>query len=87
MIRGGDHVEWPRDYFYDTAYDKEAEMEMNREYEEAVWGQILKDGPPKDDDIKWVKKAVWKKTVEGGIPPNASPSEKDKLFVAILEDL
>jgi len=47
------------DYFYDTAYDKEAEMEMNREYEEAMWGQVLKDGPPKDDDIEWVKAKVY----------------------------
>jgi len=111
MIRGRDHVEWPRaiyvipcyderedydeamwewilwgrdnqmllrkcsgeDYFYDTAYDKEAEMEwpenqyeeevvmvikdimLGAAYEEAMWEEILGQGPPKDDDIEWVK--------------------------------
>lgn len=56
MIHGGEHMEWPReDYFYDTAYE-EAEME---EYEEAMWEQVLKDGPPQDDDISWIKQRVW----------------------------
>ena len=85
MIYGGEHMEWPEDYFYDTAYDKEAEMEqsyfdedeteimrdwlkqkhkeaemeLDREYEEAMWKQVSRDGPPKDDDIEWVKAKVY----------------------------
>jgi hypothetical protein len=59
MIQGGSHFEWSRDYFYDTAYDKEAEMEMDREYEEAMWKQVLKDGPPQDDDITWIKATIF----------------------------
>jgi hypothetical protein len=65
MIYGGEHMEWPReDYFYDIAYDKEAEMEMNREYEEAMWKQILKDEPPQDDDITWIKATIFDLTAD-----------------------
>ena len=88
MIYGGEHIEWPEDYFYDTAYDKEAEMEMNRDYEEAMWEQLLKDGPPQDDDILWIKWIVWKAGVAHGISLALTKPDRSRWYVDDLpEDL
>jgi len=42
----------------------EMEDEMDKEYEEAMWEQILKDGPPQNNDIEWIKARIFDLTVD-----------------------
>ena len=70
MIIGGDYLEWPPEYqdendfrwrdLFATAWDfLEKENEMNKEYENWLWEQVLEDGPPQSDDLWWVKSASF----------------------------
>ena len=53
-IYGSNHMEWPTDY------EKEIEMELDKEFEEWLWEKTMEGGPPQSDDLLWVKLETMK---------------------------
>lgn len=49
MISGGDHLEYP------IELESDKEIDMEQAFDEAMWEWVLEQGPPQDDDIRWIK--------------------------------
>ena len=79
QYHGGDGY----DDSYDDLREKETEMQLNTEHEEATWEWMLEQGPPQDDDIMWLKQRAYgygrdskRERVEGHRVRNLEAEEK-----------
>lgn len=67
MIYNGNHKEWPyneTEHMEDKTMTEYHELEQDKEHEEWMWEQVLKDGPPQDDGLTRIKNEVMFMTVQ-----------------------
>jgi len=93
MISGGEHLEWPMPVVSDeilNKIEKELTMLFDTEHEEATWEWLLEQGPPQDDDIRWIKAMAFQAGAdcmsEATLLSMPSGEELDKLIPRLTED-
>ena len=88
VISGGEHKEWPSEEYLFDIERRIRVLEYNQEHEEATWEWLLEQGPPRDDDIKWLKdRAALLGGQAGEAHAAGNYKEKDRLLDILHNEL